>query len=116
MRIDTCAMGVALLLLLYACAKDPLPIGTVVHLAKSAPCAPTEAGLEQVLTAETRGSELELYRTMDRVNAIEVKAGDSGTVISDNRDKVRVRLPEGSINRLHDHTCWVKREAIVKSD
>lgn len=86
----------------------------MVHVSKAAPCAPTEAGLEQALKAEKTGSERELYRTMDQANAIEMKVGDGGTVISDNGDKVRIRLPVGSINRLHDNTCWVVRGAIEK--
>jgi len=113
MRSDVCVAAVALVLLLYACSNDPLPIGTSVQFSKSAACAPTEIGLDEVLKAQRNG-DLEFYKAMDRVQAIEVNAGDSASVISNDREKVRVRLPEGSVSRLRDKTCWILREAIAK--
>jgi hypothetical protein len=51
---------------------------------------------------------------MDQFQAITVKSGDQATVITALRDKVRVRLPDGNVNRLRDNTCWVARDAIAK--
>jgi hypothetical protein len=112
-RIDVAAMAIALLLLFFACTSEPLPIGTPVKFSQTAPCAPVEAGLDQVRKAEKIG-ESEFYKAMDRAQAIQVKAGDSATVITSMRDKVRIRLPEGSVNRLPDNTCWISRSAIAK--
>jgi len=112
-RFDVGAMALALLLLFFACTKEPVPIGTSVKFSQTAPCAPAEIGLEQVLKAEKAG-ESEFYKAMDRAQAIQVKAGDTATVITAIQGKVRVRLPEGSVNRLLDNTCWISREAIAK--
>jgi hypothetical protein len=113
MRIDVCTMALAFLLLFFACTNEPLPIGAAVKFAQTAPCAPAEIGLDQVRTAEKRG-ESELYKAMDRAQAIQVKAGDTATVITAIPGKVRVRLPDGSVNRLPDNTCWISRDAIAK--
>src|SRR5690242_7652600 len=99
--------------LLYACTNEALPIGTSVSFSKFAPCAPDANGIDQVLQAEKTG-EGAFYKALDRFQAITVKAGDQATVITALRDKVRVRLPEGSVNRLRDNTCWVARDAISK--
>jgi hypothetical protein len=113
MRIDACSMALSLLLLFFACANEPLPIGTSVKFSRTAPCAPAETGLDQVSRAEKIG-ESEFYRAMDRAQAIQVKPGDTATVITSMPGKVRVRLAEGSVNRLPDNTCWISREAITK--
>ena len=106
----------AALLMVYLCGcgrNEPLPIGSSVRFSKSAPCAPTEYGLEEVRKAEQRG-EQEFYRAMDRIQAVELKAGEVGSVISATVDNVRVRLPAGSVNRLTDNTCWISLEAIAR--
>ena len=113
LRIDVGVMALALLLLFFACKNEPLPIGSPVKFAQTAPCTPAEVQLDQVLKAE-RAGESEFYKAMDRAQAIQVKAGDSATVITSIPGKVRVRLPEGSVNRLPDNTCWISREAIAK--
>jgi hypothetical protein len=102
-----------LFFLLYACTNEALPIGTSVSFSKFAPCTPDAGGLDQVLQAEKLG-EGAFYKAMDQFQAITVKAGDQATVITALRDKVRVRLPEGNVNRLRDNTCWVARDAIAK--
>jgi hypothetical protein len=75
-------MALALLLLFFACTNEPLPIGAAVRFFQSAPCAPSEIGLDQVRKAEKNG-ESEFYKAMDRAQAIQVKAGDSATVITE---------------------------------
>ena len=113
MKLNFSTASFALFLLLYACANEALPIGTSVSFSKFAPCAPGASGLDQVLQAEKTG-EGAFYKAMDQFQAITVKAGDQATVITALRDKVRVRLPEGTVNRLRDNTCWVARDAIAK--
>ena len=113
MRLNNSSVGIALFLFLYACANEALPIGTEVSFSKFAPCAPTAGGLNQVLAAEKQG-EGAFYKAMDQFQAISVKAGDQATVITAERDKVRVRLPAGNVNRLRDNTCWVARDAVAR--
>lgn len=107
-------MPLALLALLWACgAKEPLPIGAAIRFSKSAPCGPSEHALEELRQAARRG-EREFYSALDRLQAVELKPGDSATVISATPDTVRVRLPDGSVNRLRDNTCWTSREAVTE--
>jgi hypothetical protein len=113
MRVNFSTAGFGLFLLLYACANEALPIGTNVGFSKFAPCAPSSAGLDQLLQAEKSG-EGAFYKALDALQAITVKAGDQATVITALRDKVRVRLPQGNVNRLRDNTCWVARDVIAK--
>ena len=74
---------------------------------------PAEIGLDQIRTAERNG-ESEFYKAMDRAQAIQVKAADTATVITAIPGKVRVRLTDGSVNRLPDNTCWISRGAIAE--
>ena len=113
MKPSFCTFSFALFLLLYACANEALPIGTSVSFSKFAPCAPTSNGLGQVLQAE-KSSEGSFYKALAQKQAITIKAGDQATVITALRDKVRVRLPDGNVNRLRDNTCWAARDAIAK--
>jgi hypothetical protein len=113
MKLRFPTASLALFFLLYACTNEALPIGTSVNFSKFAPCAPSASGLDQLLAAEKTG-EGAFYKTLDQQQAITIKAGDQATVITALRDKVRVRLPEGNVNRLRDNTCWVERDAIAK--
>jgi hypothetical protein len=113
MRPSFSTASLALFMLLYACTNEALPIGTSVSFSKFAPCVPSTTGLDQVLQAEKSG-EGSFYKALDQQQAITVKAGDQATVITALRDKVRVRLPDGNVNRLRDNTCWVARDAIAK--
>src|SRR5947199_187765 len=100
------------LLLLYACTNQALPIGTAVRVSQFAPCAPTEGGLNQILGAQ-RSGEMAFYKALDQYQAITLNAGDAATVITALPDKVRLRLPDGAVNRLRDNTCWIARTALA---
>src|SRR5215510_3952331 len=113
MKLNFRTASFALFFLLYACTNEALPIGTSVSFSKFAGCAPSSGGLDQVLAAEKTG-EGAFYKALDQQQAITVKAGDEATVVTSLRDKVRVRLPAGNVNRLRDNTCWVARDAIAK--
>src|SRR4051812_3490488 len=99
MKLSFPTASFALFFLLYACTNEALPIGTSVIVSKFAACAPSAGGLDQLLAAEKTG-EGAFYKALDQQQAITVKSGDEATVITALRDKVRIRLPQGNVNRL----------------